>query len=341
MQRYNFTNPLFLLKIEAMIRRFYILFCLVFMVACDDGDILTVELEFDEELEICDNFVASYLIYNTKSDPNESLTLLLPKPEYEDLFLFPTPEGDPEIIQLSDSDVQFNYRSYNINPNALLCDVITNSELVITEDYPADAGTAEVTVTVLDDDNDGVPNEFEGISGDQYEDGIYWDSQDWDDDGIPDYLDEDDDNDNVLTKFELNDEDDDDDDPTTNPLNSDADVPITGDNFPDYLDDDDDGDGIPTYLEDVDGDKNPRSGSVDQVVDVEGISVYRYLYNHEDYMDPYPDPGKRITTFSRVVTTTFVVRDIDLEVLRTTFISLGTLGTSLTITPAVFDQDED
>ena len=71
MKRYNFTNPLFLLKIEAMIRRFYILFCLVFLVACDDGDILTVQLDFEQELERCDNFEDSYIIFDTKDDLSE------------------------------------------------------------------------------------------------------------------------------------------------------------------------------------------------------------------------------------------------------------------------------
>ena len=51
MERYNFTNPLFLLKIESMIRRFFICFLLVFLVACDDGDIITIDLDFEGELD--------------------------------------------------------------------------------------------------------------------------------------------------------------------------------------------------------------------------------------------------------------------------------------------------
>ena len=62
-----------------MVRRFYILFCLAFLVACDDGDIINVTLDFDEVLERCDNFEDSYLVYNTREDPNEALILILPK----------------------------------------------------------------------------------------------------------------------------------------------------------------------------------------------------------------------------------------------------------------------
>jgi len=338
MERYNFTNPLFLFKIESMKSRFYFLFCLVFLVACDDGDIFTVELDFDENLEICDDFVTSYLIYDTKTDPNESLTLVLPKPTYKDLFLLPTIVGEPVTIDMSLTGVQFNYRTYNIDPADLLCDVITNSVLIIKEDYPANDGIITVTSTIVDDDNDGVPNEFEGIAGEQYEDGIYWDSLDTDIDGIPDYLDEDDDNDNVLTINEI-DNTDGDDDPTTNSLNTDVDFP-NGDDVPDYLDDDDDGDGIKTYLEDTNEDKNPRSAS-DIVFDEAGESIYRYLYNHPNAMQAYPDSGKIITNYKRIVTTNFVITGVDLDILRTTIINFGTLITTLEITPEIFEDVQD
>ncbi|MDN3492125.1 hypothetical protein [Winogradskyella bathintestinalis] len=336
MERYNFTNPLFLLKIITMIRRFYILFCLVIFVSCDDGDILTVDLDFAGNLKRCDNFEEFHLIYDTRDDPSESLILILPKNTVNNaLFTTPTPVGEPVSLDLSNSNNRFLYRSYNRNLNSdELCEIVPPASLTIDENYEANAGEVLITVTVVDDDNDGIPTEFEGLAGEPNEDGIYMDSLDSDGDGIPDYLDEDDDNDNVLTKDEI-DNTDEDNNPNTNPKNTDADL-TSGDTIPDYLDDDDDGDGIPTYLEDVDGDKNPRSGLVDKVVNAEGLEVYRYLYNDEDYMDTYPDPGKRITTFSRDVTTNFEVKDFDLEILRTTMINFGTLSTPLILTPNVF-----
>ncbi len=82
----------------------------------------------------------------------------------------------------------------------------------------------EVTVTFVDDDMDGVPTTDElGPNGLE-------DPLDTDGDCIPDYLDQDDDNDNVLTSVEVRD----------GIINTDQDSE-TGDTLPDYLDDDDDG----------------------------------------------------------------------------------------------------
>lgn len=299
-----------------MIRRFFIIFCFAFLTACNDGDILTVDLDFDRELKMCNNFVDSYVIYDTRKDPNESLILVLPKPLYQDLFTKPTPEGQPVIIPISANGAQFNYRTYNIDPANYLCDVMSNSDLIIREDYVAESGTVEITVTIVDDDNDGIPSEFEGIAGLPDEDGIYWDSLDSDGDGIPDYLDQDDDNDNVKTINEIYNSDNSN-DPTVNPLDTD------GDGIPDYLDPDDDGDGILTILEDANSDKNPMN---DLANNEAGVLVPHYLNPAE--ATAYPFPGYTNTNvFTRTVRTTIVIKDVDLEILRTTTIQFGTLIT--------------
>ena len=331
MKRYNFTNPLFLLKIESMIRRFYILFCFVFLVACDDGDILSVDLVFDQELERCDNFEDYHLVYDTREDPSESLILVFPKNEDNNaLFTTPTPVGEPHTLDLSNSNIRFIYRTYNRElESGDLCEIIPPATLSIIEDYEAGAGQVQITVTVVDDDNDGIPTEFEGLAGEAYPDGIYWDSQDTDDDGIPDYIDEDDDNDNVLTIDEII-QDDDDYSPLTHTLDTDGDVTYN------HLDNDDDGDNVFTYLEDKDGDLNPRDPA-NYVVDEEnGENVLRYLSNQSNAVEAFDDPGKRVTTFSRIVTTTITIVGIDLEILRATTVEFGTLTTNLEVTPQVF-----
>ena len=88
-----------------------------------------------------------------------------------------------------------------------------------------------------DDDSDGVPNIFEDFNGD----GIFDDDTDMD--GTPNYLDEDDDGDGILTIDEAKDVD-------GNPIDTDGDLDV------DYLDNDDDGDGVLTQFEtgDTDGD---------------------------------------------------------------------------------------
>lgn len=313
-----------------MLRRFYLLCCLSFLVACDDGDIFTIELAFEGELKRCTNDVASYLIYDLREDPNESLSLIIPRnTDNEFLFLRPTPIGDPATLSINESTVRFIYRSYN-RPvgNTELCEVVPPSDLTIQESYEAPSGDVFVTVTVEDDDDDGIPNEFEGLTGLPDENGIFTESWDTDGDGIKDYMDKDDDNDNVLTRDEI-DNTDGDDNPSTNPKDTD------GDGVWDHLDDDDDGDGIKTFLEDINGDKNPRSAA-NLVVNGEGIEVYRYLSNHENAMDAYPDPGKRITKYNRVVTTKFIIENFDLEIFRSDIIDFGTLTNAFEVTPAIF-----
>jgi hypothetical protein len=323
MERYNFTNPLFLFKIDFIMRHFYIVCCFVFLTACDDGDILNVELEFDQELDRCENDNASYLIYDTREDPNESLSLIIERNvNNELLFTEPTPVGEPVILNIN-SNTRFVYRTYNrAIANDELCDIIPPADLNIVENYEANTGSVEITVTIEDDDGDGVPTEFEG-RGELDINGVYSNAADFDNDGIPDYLDDDDDNDNVKTIIEI-DNSDGDNDPTTNPLNTDANLP-NGDNAPDYLDVDDDGDGVITRLEDESMDMNPTN---DLAANADGDLTPHYLNVLETIS--YADSGLTDDNeYTRTVTTRFIVRDIDLEILRTTEIDFGILITTL------------
>lgn len=309
MQRYNFTNPLFLLKIESMIRRFFIIFCLLCLTTCDDGDIINVTLDFDMELERCDNFENTYLLYDTKEDPNEALILTLPKPDYDYLFSA-LPDNDPVTLEINSSTgIAFNYRTYsNVIEDDALCSELSDPSLVVIDDYETDGGQVIVGVAVVDDDNDGIPSADEDLNGN----GDY-DDDDTDLDGIPNYLDEDDDNDNVKTQNE-DDNEDGDNNPFTNPRNTD------GTDEPDYLDPDDDNDGVITRLEDADEDENPIN---DTVVDENGIDIERFLYNHPSAMEAFPEPGFIDNSYSRTTTTTFQLQNIGLQIIDATVIELG------------------
>ena len=107
-----------------------------------------------------------------------------------------------------------------------------------------------------DDDSDGVPNVFEDFNGDGD-----LTNDDNDGDGTPNYLDNDDDGDGVLTQFEAKDVD-------GNPIDTDGDGDV------DYLDNDDDGDGILTSNENAD----PNSdGNPDDAVDTDMDGIPDYL----------------------------------------------------------------
>lgn len=96
----------------------------------------------------------------------------------------------------------------------------------------------------IDNDNDTVSTDLEDVNND-----TNLANDDTDADGIPNYLDNDDDGDFVLTSLEYvfnrN--------ATTTILDTDS------DNIPNYLDNDDDGDGVLTYLEDYNDDGDPSN----------------------------------------------------------------------------------
>ncbi|EDP70091.1 hypothetical protein FBALC1_11177 [Flavobacteriales bacterium ALC-1] len=325
MHRYNFTNPLFLLKIESMMRRFYILLCLVLLVACDDGDIITVDLEFDKELDYCDNNVDSFLIYDLREDPNESLSVIVPRASNQEYpFTEPTPTNTPINLTINEDTNRFIYRTYNrALGNDELCDPITPADLNIIEDYETDTGgSIIITVTIDDDDDDGIPSDLEG-RGEMDENGNYPDAEDSDGDGIPDYQDQDDDNDNVLTEFETGEIDE----------NGNPTLDTDGDLILDYLDTDDDGDGTNTILEDENGDKNPRN---DQNTNSEGLLIAHYL-NPLEVM-PYASPGLlNDNQYTRTVTASFLISG-NLEILSATEIDFGILTYPIII---IQEEEED
>lgn len=110
----------------------------------------------------------------------------------------------------------------------------------------------------LDYDLDGVPTLDEDLN----DDGNFA-NDDTDSDGIPNFMDNDDDGDMVLTSVEY-----------VFPVNpsdkSSALLDTDGDGIPNYLDDDDDGDGVLTINEDYDGNNNPA----DDDTNLNGIPDY-------------------------------------------------------------------
>ncbi|MCC1483722.1 hypothetical protein [Winogradskyella immobilis] len=301
-------------------RNLLILFCISFLItACDDGDIITVSLDFDQELERCENDTQSYLFFDTRVDPSESLSLIIPRNDANELlFSEPTPIDQPVTMDINGNTVRFNYRTYNRDIiGDELCNIIPSSDLIINEDFESPAGTVEITSTIFDDDNDGVPTAFEGA--DPNGDGDFSDSLDTDGDGLFDYIDSDDDNDNVPTINEI-DNSDGDDDPNTNPMDTD------GNGTPDYLDDDDDGDMVLTRFEDENTNDNPRD---DTANNAEGVLVPHYLNDQET--GEFTNVNTITTTYTRIVFTNFIVRDVDIEILRTDIINLGTLESTITL----------
>lgn len=225
-----------------MRKLFFVLFsvCLLSFYTCDDGDVIDVAFDFDDTFHACGE--THLVFYKTKNDPSESLSMLINSLTLETILGF---KGTDTTITKSGT---FNYRTYNnaTLPTNLFCSDVPSSDIKIAQDYQS-TSTAIITASLTEDDNDGIPAELEDLNnnGDLTDD-------DSDGDGIPNYLDEDDDGDNVLTKSEKP-------DPNGDGDLSDA-QDTNGDGTPDYLDIDDDGDKVLTRDEENQSpDENPTN----------------------------------------------------------------------------------
>lgn len=196
--------------------------------SCNDGDVITIEFDFDDTFSACEG-VSDLVFYNTKNDPSESLSVLIPSYSLETILAV----EENDSLTIENLAGTFNYRTYsNSKISNLFCNDIPNSDIDITSDEESPS-TVKILTILTEDDNDGVPAELEDIDGN----GNLKDD-DTDGDGIPNFKDVDDDGDNILTSSENP-------DPNGDGLLDDA-QDTDGDGIPDYLDDDDDGDGVLT-----------------------------------------------------------------------------------------------
>lgn len=233
----------------------YLIFPIV-LIGCDDGDIITNDFEFeDASVEACDPTLVSgsvnnYVFYKNENTNFESLVLQFTTGED---ILNVDGEYGPFPITPNGPNT-FEYRKFNAAPGSnYYCNSIPPSSPRVTEVYTAMAGNIFIsTEPRTDDDMDGIPAAAEAAV---FIDGVIdpISSQDSDSDGIPDYLDIDDDGDNVPTDQEgvvLN---------TNGSVNVSASRDTDGDGTPDYLDTDDDGDGVLTINEDTNRDLDPTN----------------------------------------------------------------------------------
>jgi len=271
--------------------------------SCDDGDIIEVQLDFDKNLDLCEimttdqnsNTTSSLIFYDTKTNPNQSLTLVIPNSPATQLIFNPISSGDSQNISIDGNSTLFNYRSYNGDPNNIICSIIHPGDIVITEDYESISGNANFLSTFIDDDNDGVPFNIEQ-------------NTDSDNDGIPDYIDNDDDGDNIPTTNENP-------DPNNDGDFSDA-QDTDGDLIPDYLDNDDDNDGTLTINEDENGNGN----LFDDIAN--GSTIPRFL--DENFSNSYTVTINNENQYFRTVTINITLTNIDISILSSDSFSLGT-----------------
>lgn len=291
-----------------MRKLFFVLFsmCLLSFYTCDDGDVITVEFDFDDTFQACGT--NGLVFYKTKNDPSESLSIKISGLTIEEILEVDDNGLYEADFQLSTTNT-FNYITYSNTtlPTDLFCNDIPLSDVKITKDLQSTSGNVRIKTVLTEDDNDGIPAELEDINdnGDLTDD-------DTDNDGIPNYLDDDDDGDNVLTKNEKP-------DPNGDGDLSDA-QDTDADGTPDYLDDDDDGDGVLTRDEENQSqDQNPAND-----ISLNGIP---------DYLNPevastVPATAFRMHTIYKTYAVTLTVSNFNLEIISLDVFDFGVLENS-------------
>ena len=279
--------------------------------ACNDGDIIVTEFDFDElNLNNCGD-PGGYTFFNiNNSFAAESISLILTNTGV--LFL----EPGVQEYELNSSTNTVNYRKFSDDvSDDYFCSNIPPITPTVTLEFLGESGIAELTTTVSKLDDDG---RDEDITSDLDTDG----------DGLLNYFDEDDDGDNVITVIELG----------IDYLNGEAENPkdTDGDGIYDYLDIDDDNDGVITRYEDANGDLDPTNDETQ-----EGIPDYlNGVISNTNSLDQY-----RLHSYSFISDISLVLLDLvlistDEEVIQETLnmgSQNGVINTTVTETPEFID----
>lgn len=246
--------------------------------SCDDGDIIVSDFSFDEE---------SSLNRCAFEFENSNITVLHIVTESNEAISFRFSENildnidniiQPDVFEIPiDNNNRVNFRRLdgNVDSSTYFCQPVPPSEPTVVEEFVSTSGGSVIFTVVrdsgpdVDTDKDGIPDLQErmpdgngGFEGDIFD-------YDKDEDGIPNFLDTDDDNDNVPTIIEIGGTD-----------APDIALDTDGNDIPNYLDADDDGDGTITRYEDLNA---FEEGTADEPVlnprddDSDGDSVPNYL----------------------------------------------------------------
>lgn len=322
----NYILPLILLKTLLMRKVLSLIFAATILFSCDDGEIIVTDFNFeDPKLQRCGDDDTHVLFKINNTGVNEAIAFRFNRATPETGFFameegqitIPINETNQLIYRVFDGEVSSSY----------FCNEIPPVSPRVTEEYRSTTGGEVVITTSLatatDHDGDGVLSADEGMN----------EERDTDSDGIPDYLDIDDDGDNILTRVEIKVE-------AENSANGYPDS--DGDGTPDFLDADDDNDGVPTRNEDWDMNLNPEDNRND-----DGLPHYL----NPEITDPFEVTGSRENAISRSFRYLVTARNLTLvnqggdgEQIRLQDYELGFLNSpsqSVIIDPSGGDEDEE
>lgn len=290
------------------LKTFGFLFILFFL-SCDDGNVIVTSFNFNEDtsLSLCQQDEVNVLHF-IDQQTNEAISFKFSGQVFDGTFAGLETSLTLEIPINSTNQVTYRRLGSSINGNNYFCQQIPpSSPQVIDEFVSTSGGTATLEIRISEqDDNDGVPPEIE----DRNNNGNLFDD-DSDGDGIPDFLDTDDDNDNVLTVSEQLEAVDDNGNIITDENGDVVYVDTDNDGIPNYLDDDDDGDGVLTKNEDLNACEDPENPALNPSNDLNADGLPNYL--NPDISDSIEINVVKANTISRSFFTQVVFNDITFE----------------------------
>ena len=310
-----------MLKTSIMKKLLSILILAAVTVSCDDGDIIITDFDFDDrQLQWCGD-QQTQVFFKTNEGPYEAIALTVDLPRVGENVLL---DEEGVLTMPINTQNQVIYRTFEGEiGSSYFCNPIPPSSPTVREEYRSSSGGTIVITSQLknahDHDGDGVPSEVEMNVEAAYTAHGYPDT---DGDGIPDYLDTDDDNDNVPTAVEI-------DQARINAPYMVGPYPDTdGDGIPNYRDPDDDGDGVLSREEDWNESRDPSD-------DTNEDGLPHYL--NPEISDRFPFNSFRPTTIRRSFRYTIEIRDL-------TLIRMGGDGEQIRLeqyTLGTFDSPEE
>ncbi|QYA26215.1 hypothetical protein G3I01_12100 [Gramella sp. MT6] len=231
-------------------------FLLGLLSACDDGDIIVTTFDFENSnLQFCDGTSKNVFYAVNDNDVFESFSVefsnsdfslnengSIREPGIGDTISFDLNNSNRAVYRIYDTDLPSGNDTY-------FCSVVPPSSPTVIEEWVSTGGKVVLYP------------EYNDLAGDSDIDGDdlsnleenFLEEQDTDGDGIPDYLDIDDDGDNVPTEDEriVN---------VGDNVNEDGELDTDEDGIPNYLDEDDDNDRVLTRFEVSSEDPDNPSG---------------------------------------------------------------------------------
>lgn len=270
-----------------MKRSIWLFWLSALLYSCDDGDLIVTDFNFeDPELQWCGDLESQVVFNINNEDVFEAIAFTF-ELETAELQFFATEEGLLEI-PLNQTN-QIIYRVFDASVDEdYFCNEVPPIAPDVTEEYRSTTGgevIIEVSLlTAEDHDGDGVPSLAEGLELET----------DTDLDGIPDYLDIDDDGDNLLTRTEIE---------VASEVSVDGLPDSDADGIPNYLDPDDDNDETLTRFEDWNMNLNPA--------DDQNEDNLPYYLNPE-IIDSFEVTGVRENEIERSFRYTFSIENLTL-----------------------------